>query len=170
MKRFHLMSMKKKSLPIPAAIWQDPYYFLAFGLGTGAIPFAPGTFGTLMAIPFYLLLATILPAVYYVVFVGVFVMLSVWLCERVSQAMHVHDHPGMVIDEFAGFFVTMMYAPAGWIWVVMGFILFRIFDIWKPWPIHWLDEKIAGGLGIVLDDVIAGIYALIIMHGIGYLL
>lgn len=149
--------------PVPEKVWQDPIYFIAFGLGSGAIPFAPGTFGTLMAIPFYLLLSQ-LPLLYYLVFVVAFFAFSSWICTRVSNEIHEHDHPGMCIDEFAGFFVTMINAPLGWPWVLLGFVLFRLFDIWKPWPISYLDEKVPGGFGMVLDDIVAGLFAMAIIQ------
>lgn len=153
----------KPSLPIPAAVWRDPLYFAAFGLGSGAMPFAPGTFGTLLAIPFYLLLRPF-PLSAYLTFVILFIIFSAWISDRISREIHTHDHPGMCIDEFAGFFVTMIGAPAGWIWVVLGFLLFRLFDIWKPWPINVIDEKVHGGFGMILDDIVAGIFAMVIIH------
>jgi phosphatidylglycerophosphatase A len=155
---------KTSSRPeVPDAIWQRPLYFFAFGFGSGAMPFAPGTFGTLMAIPFYLLFRP-LPVFAYLIFVIAFVLVSSWASEKISKEINVHDHSGMCIDEFAGFFVTMINAPHGFYWILLGFILFRIFDILKPWPIYVVDEKMAGGLGMVLDDVIAGIYSCIIIQ------
>jgi phosphatidylglycerophosphatase A len=163
-----VINISRKIPPIPPAIWSNPLYFMAFGLGSGAIPFAPGTFGTLFAIPFYWLLSSWpLPA--YLIFVFIFCFFSIWLCERVSREIHIHDHPGMTIDEFAGFFVTMIHAPAGWIWMVLGFLLFRLFDIWKPWPIGLLDKQVQGGFGIVLDDIVAGIFACCILQFLGVL-
>jgi phosphatidylglycerophosphatase A len=144
--------------PIPKAVWHNPWYFIAFGLGSGAIPIAPGTCGTLMAIPFYLLLQS-LPLHWYITFLFCFMIMSAWLLDRISHEIRVHDHPGMCLDEFVGYFVTMTAAPTGWRWIVLGFILFRLFDIWKPWPISTIDEKIHGGFGMVLDDVVAGIAA-----------
>ena len=148
---------------VPQAVWQNPLYFIGFGLGSGAMPFAPGTWGTLMAVPFYLCLQH-LPFLFYIRFVIVFCIASSILCDYLSRDMKVHDHPGMCIDEFAGFFVTMIAAPSGWSWIVLGFLLFRLFDIWKPWPIAWLDQHIHGGFGMVLDDIAAGIFSLIIMQ------
>lgn len=162
-----IKSHAKAAPPIPEAVWQNPLYFFAFGLGSGAIPFAPGTFGTLMAIPFYLLLQ-FLPLVAYIVFTIIFAIASMWICERVSQETHTHDHPGMCIDEFAGFFVTMINAPLGFFWVLLGFLLFRFFDIVKPWPIRFLDEKVPGGFGMVLDDIVAGIFSMVIIQIIAY--
>ena len=157
---------KKDVPPVPEAVWRDPFYFIAFGLGSGALPIMPGTFGTLLAIPFYLLLRP-LPLLPYLLFTFCFIIFSSWICERISRDIAFHDHPGMCIDEFAGFFVTMINAPRGIGWIVLGFLLFRLFDIWKPWPIHLLDEKIHGGFGMVLDDVVAGVYAMIIIQIIG---
>jgi phosphatidylglycerophosphatase A len=94
----------------------------------------------------------------------IFIVFASWLCDRLSRETQTQDHPGMCIDEFAGFFVTMIAAPAGWLWIVAGFALFRLFDIWKPWPISWADENIHGGFGMVFDDVLAGIYALVIIQ------
>lgn len=149
--------------PVPDKVWQSPLYFIAFGFGSGAIPFAPGTFGTLMAIPFYLLFQS-LPLLPYLLLVIVIFIASAWICERVSREIHLHDHPGMCLDEFAGFFVTMIHAPKGFLWIVLGFLLFRLFDILKPWPIYVLDEKVHGGLGMVLDDIVAGVFACIIIQ------
>jgi phosphatidylglycerophosphatase A len=168
-KRIKLRTTKKDVPPVPEAVWKDPVYFAAFGLGSGAMPFAPGTFGTLMAIPFYLLLQS-LPLTAYLVFVALFIGFSSWVSERCSREMQYHDHPGMCIDEFAGFFVTMINAPAGCGWVVTGFLLFRLFDIWKPWPIHLLDEKIHGGFGMILDDVVAGVFACLIIQCLRYVI
>jgi len=164
-----LKSRSKPSPDIPEKVWRDPSYFVAFGLGSGAMPFAPGTFGTLLAIPFYLLLQP-LSLIPYIIFVIAFFIFSSWVCERVSHETHTHDHPGMCIDEFAGFFVTMINAPLGWSWIVLGFILFRIFDILKPWPIHIIDQKVHGGFGMVLDDIVAGLFAMTLIQLIHFFL
>ena len=89
---------------------------------------------------------------------------SIGLCDKVSKEINVHDHPGMTIDEFAGYFVTMIGAPYGWQWIALGFVLFRFFDIVKPWPIRFLDKRVHGGFGIVLDDIVAGLFAMIIIQ------
>lgn len=149
--------------PLPASMWRNPWHFIAFGFGTGAIPVAPGTFGTLIAIPFYLLFAQ-LPLVYYVLLVVLITIGSMILCDRVTKEIKIHDHQGMNLDEVVGFLVTMINAPQGLLWIVIGFLLFRFFDIFKPWPIRWMDEKLEGGFGIILDDVLAGIYSMIIIQ------
>lgn len=137
-----------------------PIHFLAFGFGSGLSPVAPGTFGTIMAIPLYILMMQLSLAPY-LILVAIVSVTGIWICDKSSKLLGVHDHGGIVWDEFAGFFITMIAAPAGWIWILIGFALFRLFDIWKPWPISLLDKKVEGGLGIMIDDVVAGVYALI---------
>ncbi|HSW69007.1 MAG TPA: phosphatidylglycerophosphatase A [Gammaproteobacteria bacterium] len=155
--------------PIPDSIWHKPSHFIAFGFGTGAIPYAPGTFGTLAAIPFYLLFSY-LPLAVYIFLVVLIALGSMWLCERVSREIKVKDHQGMCLDEIVGFLVTMTGAPHGLIWIVLGFILFRIFDIWKPWPINFVDKHVSGGFGMILDDVLAGILSLVILKFLSWLI
>ncbi len=144
-------------------ILRNPVHLLAFGLGSGLAPKAPGTFGTLAAIPFYLLLQH-LPLWQYGLFVLVAFAIGIELCGRTSKALGVHDHPGIVWDEFVGYWLTMLAAPPGWIWVLIGFVLFRLFDILKPWPIRWIDRRIEGGFGIMLDDILAGCFALLALQ------
>jgi phosphatidylglycerophosphatase A len=148
--------------PIPEKVWQDPLYFIAFGFGTGTIPFAPGTFGTLIAVPIYLLMAR-LSTIPYLILLLVIIAASVWICSKVTKEIGVEDHQGMCLDEIVGYLVTMFGVPFGLGWVIAGFVLFRIFDIWKPWPINLVDRNVHGGLGIILDDVIAGIFSCIIL-------
>lgn len=147
----------------PASVWRNPVHFLAFGLGSGAAPKAPGTFGTLAAVPLYLLIEP-LSASYYAAFLLVTFLLGIYLCGKTSADMGVHDHGGIVWDEFVGYWITMFLAPQGWSWIVLGFLLFRFFDIVKPWPIGWADKKVDGGLGIMLDDVLAGIMAFVCLQ------
>lgn len=137
-------------------------HLLAFGFGAGTLPFAPGSFGTLVAIPIYLLLAP-LPLISYLSTLLVVFIAGVWLCERTSRDLGVHDHGGIVWDEIVGYLVTMTFAPAGWLWILIGFLLFRLFDILKPWPISTIDRQVKGGFGIMLDDLLAGIYALLVI-------
>jgi phosphatidylglycerophosphatase A len=141
---------------------------LAFGFGSGLAPKAPGTFGTLLAVPLYILLSqlSLLP---YILVVVIAFAVGIYLCGRTATDLGVHDHPGIVWDEFVGFWITMIAAPAGWLWVFIGFILFRLFDIWKPWPIRFFDKNVESGLGIMIDDVLAGIYALMVLQLIALL-
>ena len=120
-----------------------------------------------MAIPLYLLLAS-LPLIAYAVVVLLAFIIGVYLCGKTADDLGVHDHPGIVWDEFVGFWITMFAAPAGLLWLVVGFALFRLFDIWKPWPIKLFDKNMESGLGIMIDDVLAGIYALVLLQGLVY--
>lgn len=133
------------------------------GFGSGLAPVAPGTFGTLVAVPFYLLLAQLsLP--WYLLAVNLGFAIGVYICQYTSDALGVHDHGGIVWDEFVGYWITMIAVPFAWQWILLGFVLFRGFDIVKPWPVKIADKKIKGGFGIMLDDVLAGLYALACMH------
>lgn len=143
----------------------DPVQLLAAGLGTGLSPVAPGTAGTLLGVVLYLPLA-LLPPVGYLIAVLLAILLGVWACGRTARELGVHDHPGIVWDEVAGYLVTMAGLPLGWEWVIGGFALFRLFDVIKPWPISWLDRRVGGGLGIMLDDLAAGAAACALLHGV----
>jgi phosphatidylglycerophosphatase A len=148
-------------------VLSSPVHFLAFGFGSGLAPFAPGTFGTLAAIPLYLLMQSLsLPL--YLLITAIVCLVGIWICGKSSELLGVHDHSGIVWDEFAGYFVTMIAAPAGWVWIIFGFALFRLFDIWKPWPISVLDKQVHGGLGIMVDDILAGIFSFAILQLTAY--
>lgn len=148
--------------------WRNPAHLLAFGLGAGAAPKAPGTAGTLVAVPLYLLVSGLPLWGYLAITVAAF-LAGIWICGRTAEDLGTHDHPGIVWDEVVGFLVTMTAAPPGWAWLVSGFALFRGFDILKPWPIHWLDARVGGGLGIMLDDLAAGLFAFAVLQGIAWL-
>jgi phosphatidylglycerophosphatase A len=136
---------------------------LALGFGSGLAPKAPGTFGTLAAVPIFLLLAP-LSAGYYLAVLIAFSLLGIYLCDYAAKAAGVHDHPAIVWDEIVGFLITMFMVPISWQSVLVGFVLFRLFDILKPWPISYLDKHCHGGFGIMIDDIVAGLAALAIMH------
>ncbi len=144
---------------IPGLNLANPVHLLAFGFGSGVMPKAPGTWGTVVAIPIYLLLheLSLLP---YLIVLFVMTLVGIWLCHVTANDLGVHDHPGIVWDEIVGYLITMIAAPSGWVWLLVGFVLFRLFDILKPWPIRVIDKGVEGGLGIMLDDVLAGIMAL----------
>lgn len=136
---------------------RKPIHLLAFGFGSGLLPKAPGTYGTLVGIPLYLLLQPLSLLLYSLLVLLAFVA-GVWICQRTSDDLGVHDHSGIVWDEIVGYLVAMLLAPSGWVWIAIGFLLFRGFDILKPWPILWIDQRVKGGLGIMLDDVVAGLF------------
>ncbi len=143
-------------------LWRNPVHLLAFGLGAGLLP-APGTCGTLLGVAVYLWAQTLTPAMYAALCVILFAG-GIWLCGTTARALGREDHPGIVWDEITGYLVSMMFAPRGWLWIALGFGLFRLFDIWKPWPIHIADRKIKGGFGIMLDDLLAALYAMLALH------
>lgn len=153
---------------MPAGIGRgfDPravHHWIAFGLGAGLAPKAPGTFGTLAAVPFYWLLSP-LPLWTYLLVLVVLFGLGIWACGRTAQDLGGQDPAAIVWDEVVGYLAAMTAAPAGWRWILAGFLLFRLFDIWKPWPIRWLDRRIKGGLGIMLDDLAAGVLTWLILQ------
>ncbi|TCK04833.1 phosphatidylglycerophosphatase A family protein [Marinobacterium mangrovicola] len=153
----------------PASVWRNPIHFLAFGLGSGASPWAPGTAGTLAAIPLWYLLAQ-LPLITYLLIVLAAFAVGCWLCQRTSDDLGVHDHGGIVWDEFVGYWITMIAVPVAPVWALLGFVLFRVFDILKPWPIRWADQRVHGGFGIMLDDLIAGVFAALVLQIIIYVM
>lgn len=145
------------------SLLKHPVHFFSLGFGTGLAPFAPGTFGTLAALPFIWLFSG-LDAGSYTGVVVAFSLLGIYLCGQTARAMGEHDHPAIVWDEVAGYMVAMIAVPVTWVNLLVAFILFRIFDILKPWPIRWLDKKVNGGLGIMVDDILAGAFTLVLMH------
>ncbi len=144
-------------------VFTNPRYFLALGFGSGLVPRAPGTFGTLAAIPFYLILAE-LPVLYYAGVVIVALAVGIIVCGSVAQELAVKDPAIIVWDEFVGLWIALFMLPEGWIWLLIGFAVFRFFDILKPWPVNYFDEKLSGGAGIMLDDVAAGLYTLLVIQ------
>ena len=148
---------------VPLGLLKNPVHFLSLGFGSGVAPYAPGTFGTLAAVPLYLLIQPLGLPIYLLITALAF-FLGIWLCGETANALGVHDHSGIVWDEIVGYLVTMIAVPLDWKWIVLGFLLFRLFDIVKPWPIGWIDSKLSGGLGIMLDDILAGFFALIALH------
>ena len=146
-------------------LWRNPTHLLAFGFGSGLSPKAPGTAGTLVAVALHQLLVS-LPLFAYLLAVAAAILLGIYLCGRTARDLNCHDHPGIVWDEFAGFWLAMTALPNDWRWILVGFVLFRLFDICKPWPIGWCDQKLHGGTGIMLDDLLAGLYSWLILFGL----
>jgi phosphatidylglycerophosphatase A len=142
----------------------NPIHFLALGFGSGLAPKAPGTFGTIAAIPLVCLLAYSTTLSGYILVTLLASLIGVWLCGKTAHDMMVHDDSSIVWDEIAGLLITMIAVPLSWQTLLLGFILFRIFDILKPWPISYLDARVHGGFGIMVDDILAGVFALILMH------
>lgn len=147
---------------VPASAFRHPIHFLAIGLGSGAAPKAPGTFGTAAAVLLYIPLSQ-LSSLWYLAVLLVAALVGVYLCGKTSRDWGVHDHGAIVWDEFVGYWITMFMIPATWYWALAGFVLFRLFDIWKPWPVRYFDKHVHGGLGIMLDDVVAGLMAWVLL-------
>ena len=158
--------MAPKTLHV--AMLRHPIHFLSLGFGSGLAPKAPGTFGTFAAIPVYLALANTSSEIYLSITILLFI-LGIYFCQFTADAVGVHDHPGIVWDEIVGFLVTMSFVKCSLISVTAGFLLFRFFDILKPWPIGWLDKKVQGGFGIMLDDLLAAIFSAALLAYIEYL-
>ncbi|OSN06587.1 phosphatidylglycerophosphatase A [Lonsdalea iberica] len=148
----------------------NPWHFLATGLGSGLSPWMPGTVGSLAAIPLWYLMI-LLPWQLYSLLVMLSIGIGVYLCQRTAKDIGVHDHGSIVWDEFVGMWITLMAVPSmHWRWVAAGFLLFRLLDIWKPWPIRWFDRNVHGGMGIMVDDVIAGVVAAALIYLLGHFL
>uniref|UniRef100_A0A486XS16 Phosphatidylglycerophosphatase A n=1 Tax=Rheinheimera sp. BAL341 TaxID=1708203 RepID=A0A486XS16_9GAMM len=139
------------------------YQLLALGGGSGLAKHAPGTFGTLAAVPLVALLLW-LGNIYLLAFVIVASLLGIYVCGKTAEDIGEHDHKAIVWDEVTGFAITMLWVPLHWQTLLLGFVLFRLFDIVKPWPISVLDKHVHGGLGIMLDDIAAGGLALLLLH------
>jgi phosphatidylglycerophosphatase A len=156
-------------LSVAPAVLRDPVHLFAFGFGSGLSPVAPGTMGTLVAAP---IVAVVMSFGFmaHLAFAVAAALLGVYICGESARRLAVHDHPGIVWDEIAGYTVTMLAAPREWYWFVAGFVLFRIFDIVKPWPIREADHSLRGGVGIMLDDIIAGVFAGAILLGVKHVL
>jgi phosphatidylglycerophosphatase A len=141
-------------------VLRDPVNFLAFGFGFGLSPFAPGTFGTLPGIAIaWLSLPLGLEA--RILIAVALIAAGIWLCGESARRMGVHDHPGIVWDEITGMYLVLLSVPAEIVLWALAFLLFRLFDIWKPWPIRDLDHRLRGGAGIMLDDIAAALYAVV---------
>jgi phosphatidylglycerophosphatase A len=156
---------KSAHIQLEPRLLRDPVHFLALGFGAGLAPRAPGTAGTLVAVPLIMFIGSF---GWHVLAIAALLMSvsGVYICGASAKKLGVHDHPGIVWDEITGFAITMLAVPHTWYWVLAGFVLFRFFDIVKPWPIREADHSLKGGLGIMLDDVIAGVFAGVILYAL----
>ncbi len=159
-------SASRQSSVSARQITSSPTLFLAFGFGAGLVPKAPGTAGTVVAIPIAVMLSA-LPFWVEVAVIIVMLIAGIWLCGRAADLLGVHDHSGIVWDEIVGYLIAVLFVPHSAIWWLLGFVFFRVFDIVKPWPIREMDHRIPGGLGIMLDDVAAGLFSALCLALIG---
>ena len=141
----------------------NPVHFLAFGFGSGLFAKAPGTAGTLLGILAWMFLVK-LSLVTYTIVIVIAALAGIYFCGKTARDLNVHDHSGIVWDEIVGIWLAMILVPVTWGWVFVGFLLFRFFDILKPWPISWIDKNISGGIGIMADDLLAGGFTAIILY------
>jgi phosphatidylglycerophosphatase A len=139
-----------------------PAGFFAFGFGSGLAPLAPGTVGTLAAVPIALALKALPPPAFWAILVLSF-FAGIYFCEVTARRLGRHDPGSIVWDEMVAYWLTVAFVPLHWTWLLAAFLLFRLFDIVKPWPIRWVERRLGGGLGIMADDVIAAVYALLVL-------
>ena len=137
--------------------------FFAFGFGSGLSPLAPGTMGTLVAIPLAVGLKLLPPELFWPLLLALF-LVGVQLCAVTSKRLGQHDPGGIVWDEMVAYWLAVAFVPLHWAWLTAAFVLFRVFDILKPWPIRKVEDRFGGGLGIMLDDVVAAVYAMVLMQ------
>ncbi len=160
---FSASQHKRAVFPPAKVVFSDWQMLLAFGLGSGLSRIVPGTVGTLAAVPFYLLMAQG-PLWLYALITLVACVAGIAFCEHASRKLKVHDHSGIVWDEFAGYWIAMFALPLTWQWTLAGFVVFRLFDMIKPWPISILDRRVHGGFGIMVDDIAAGLASALTLH------
>lgn len=144
---------------------RNPVHWIPFGFGAGLLPVAPGTWGSLLAVLLFWLTPPQAVAVHAVLIATGFA-LGVWLCGQSARRLGVHDHPGIVFDEFVAMWATLVAVPRESAWMALALLIFRVMDIWKPWPIREADHRIAGGLGIMLDDALAAAFAAVIVSSL----
>ena len=140
-----------------------PAGFLAFGFGSGLSPQAPGTMGTLAAIPLAIVFKLLPVFVFWPLLLLLF-FLGIYLCDVTSKRLGEHDPGGIVWDEMVAYWLTVAFVPLDWAWLAAAFLLFRVFDIFKPWPIRQVEKRFGGGLGIMLDDIVAALYAMALLQ------
>ena len=152
----------------------NPIHCLATGLGSGLSPVAPGTTGSIAAVIVYMALIAHLPIGVQIIVVLISSVIGVYLCGKTAKDWGAHDHGSIVWDEWAGVWITLLGLPWDSWGILLGFVYFRLFDIWKPWPISWCDQNLQGGWGIMVDDLLAGVIALVAtystLYGIGQLI
>jgi len=144
-------------------VLRHPAHFIAFGGGAGLAPSAPGTFGTLLALPLYSLAASRLDPTEFLLLVAALFGAGVWACDVTGRAIGVPDHRGMVWDEIVAFLLVLFFVPATPVWQAAAFLLFRLFDILKPPPIRYYDRTFKSGFGVMLDDLVAAFYTLVVL-------
>jgi phosphatidylglycerophosphatase A len=144
-------------------VLRHPAHALAFGFGAGLAPVAPGTAGTLLAFPLFWLLQPLLSATEFMLLLVAMFAVGIWACEKTGIALGVADHGGMVWDEVVAFMLVLFFTPDTLYWQAFAFLLFRLFDIFKPQPIRYYDRTFKNGFGVMLDDLVAAFYTLLVL-------
>lgn len=157
-----------KNMPDSRFLLAHPAHFLALGFGSGLARKAPGTFGTLVGMPLFAALMLAPEPAHYIVIAALF-LLGIPICTRTGNALGVSDHGSIVWDEIVAMMLVLEFAPRSWQWWLAAFALFRLFDIWKPFPIRQCDIRLKGGFGVMFDDLLAAIYAIASLKGLLWL-
>ena len=145
---------------IPLRMLANPIHCFSFGFGSGLLPKMPGTWGTIVAFIFFTPMMK-LSSTSYLLLLVILTMFSIFAADYTSKELGVHDHSAIVCDEIVGYLLVLFFVPHTFIYILLSFVSFRFFDIVKPWPINFLDKNIPGGAGIVLDDIVAAVYAIL---------
>jgi phosphatidylglycerophosphatase A len=148
------------TLPNTKFLFAHPAHFFALGFGSGLAKKAPGTFGTLVGLPLYFLIAPY-GLFFQLIIIAALFWIGIYLCDVAGKNLEVADHGSIVWDEIVAMMLVLAVTPKHWIWWLVAFGLFRLFDIWKPYPIHQFDAKLKNGFGVMFDDLLAAVYAII---------
>ncbi len=154
-----------RTRPDKTFVRSHPAHFIAFGGGAGLSPVAPGTAGTLVALPLFWLLDHVLQPLHFLLLIGAMFIIGIWACHVTGKSLGEHDHSGMVWDEITAFLLVLFFTPPGLNWQAYAFLLFRLFDIIKPPPVRYYDRKLHGGFGVMFDDLVAAFLALLCLAG-----
>ena len=155
--------------PLERVTLRNPIHFLALGLGSGLLHPAPGTWGSLVGVVLGALLLLWLSAKTFFILTALCFFLGIWLCERTSHDMGVHDHGSIVWDEIVAVFLVLLAVPqVSLFWCAIAFVTFRLFDILKPYPIRYFDEKLTNGFGIMVDDILAAGYSILVILALAH--
>ena len=154
-------SVRPIARPGPRYLLSHPAHFIALGFGVGMIPFAPGTFGTLLALPLFGWLHPRLPAGDLLLLLGFLYVAGIWVCDKAGRNLGVEDHKAIVWDEIVAFVLVLFFTPPTLLWQAIAFLLFRLFDIFKPGPIRAIEKMFRGGFGVMIDDLVAAFFALL---------
>jgi phosphatidylglycerophosphatase A len=160
--------MSNSNLPSRQFLFSHPAHFFALGFGSGLAAKAPGTFGTLVAIPLFLALM-LTPELVHVITIACLFFIGIPICSQTSRALGVSDHGSIVWDEIVAFMLVLEFTPRFWAWWLVAFLLFRLFDIWKPFPIRQFEARLKWGFGVMFDDLLAAVYAIACLKGLQWL-